>query len=202
MNNRTLSAIAVLEKADWFCQVGINQADTVQTLSSWQEAMKYCDSVDGENFGLAGMNEVRDQVRVRADSRYQQWNDIVHDLEPAVKPLVKRKIDKVFRENDLPREPFELMVYKGILRPCIELEYCDVLQPGFFANIAYWYVKGHFPCGWKGVYTKEKYSDGVRRKTIEFYPAGFYDKIAHWYEKGDFGDWQGQIPPPGKLIVY
>ncbi len=115
-------------------------------------------------------------------------------LEPVIKPMVKRKIEKVIQENDLPSEAYELMVYKSVLRSCVELEYSDVIRPGFFASVAYWYAKGHFPCGWKDVKVKGDY--------IDFYPPGFYDAIAKWYEAGDFGNWQGQIPPPGKLIVY
>jgi hypothetical protein len=29
-----------------------------------------------------------------------------------------------------------------------------VYPPGFFASNAYWYIKGHFPCGWEGEFPK------------------------------------------------
>ena len=32
----------------------------------------------------------------------------------------------------------------------MEAEFADVYPPGFYASQAYWYVKGHFPCGWQG----------------------------------------------------
>jgi len=42
------------------------------------------------------------------------------------------------------------MVQWEILGVCMEAEYADVYPPGFYASQAYWYVKGHFPCGWEG----------------------------------------------------
>jgi hypothetical protein len=202
MNEKTLSALSVFEKADWFACVGAKDTDTAQFLSSWQEAMTYCESVDGRNFGVRAVNQFEGRLLTNNRPRYDQWNDVVRGLEPVIKPLVSRKIEMVVRDNNLPRKPLERMVYLDILRPCMELEYGDVHPPGFFANIAYWYLKGHFPCGWKGVvYATPKIIDGKRKDAVDLYPPGFYDKIAKWYESGDFGDWQGQIPQ-GKLIVY
>ena len=39
-----------------------------------------------------------------------------------------------------------------ILGACIEMEYADLCPPGFYTNLASWYVKEHFPCGWQGVF--------------------------------------------------
>ncbi len=204
MNAQTASALDVLEKADWFARLGVKDTETAQLLSSWQTAMKHCDSGSGRNFGLDAINQFGLLVRAKAEECFNRWNDVVRGLEPAVKTLVKKKIEKVIREHNLPQKPFELMVYKGILRTCIELEYRDIHPPGFFASLAWWYIRGHFPCGWKGVEYRQPQYDaaGFRKDAIDLYPPGFYDPIANWYENGDFGDWQGQIPPPGKLIVY
>ena len=43
-----------------------------------------------------------------------------------------------------------------ILHVCMEAEYADVYPPGFYASQAYWYVKGHFPCGWQGEFPNGK----------------------------------------------
>jgi hypothetical protein len=32
--------------------------------------------------------------------------------------------------------------------------YVDLYPPSFFASNAYWYVMGHFPCGWRGEFPK------------------------------------------------
>jgi hypothetical protein len=51
---------------------------------------------------------------------------------------------------------FENMVQWDILHVCMEAEYADVYPPGFYASQAYWYVKGHYPCGWQGEFPKGK----------------------------------------------
>jgi hypothetical protein len=64
-------------------------------------------------------------------------------------PLVLRKTKAVVEANHLPRG-FVDTVQWDILRLCMEAEYADVFPPGFYASQAYWYMQGHFPCGWEG----------------------------------------------------
>jgi hypothetical protein len=64
-------------------------------------------------------------------------------------PLVKQKIAPVVVSHQLDKT-FEDTVQWDILSVAIEAEYADVYPPGFFASQAYWYVHGHFPCGWQG----------------------------------------------------
>jgi hypothetical protein len=35
-----------------------------------------------------------------------------------------------------------------ILGACMELEYADIREPGFFCGLMAWYLAGRFPCGW------------------------------------------------------
>lgn len=37
----------------------------------------------------------------------------------------------------------------------MEAEYADIFRPAFYASQAYWYVKGHFPCGWEVAFQAE-----------------------------------------------
>ena len=59
------------------------------------------------------------------------------------------------RENNLPKV-FEDTVQWDILGVCMEAEYADIFQPGFYASQAYWYINGHFPCGWEGKFPNGK----------------------------------------------
>jgi len=83
--------------------------------------------------------------------RANKWNDIVDELKKTLIPFVRRKIESVVREHKLPRV-FEGRVQCDILGVCIETEYADLGLPGFYANLASRYIKGHFPCGWQGTY--------------------------------------------------
>jgi hypothetical protein len=62
---------------------------------------------------------------------------------------VRRKIQAAVQERTLP-PVFGRTVQWDLLHLCMEAEYADVYPPGFFASHAYWYIKGHFPCGWRG----------------------------------------------------
>jgi len=64
-------------------------------------------------------------------------------------------LSKVAVANKLPKS-FEDTVQWDILHLAIESEYSDIFPPGFYASQAYWYLKGHFPCGWEGNFPKGK----------------------------------------------
>lgn len=81
----------------------------------------------------------------------QLWNGLVDEVKKIAQPLLSRKIAAVIRENNLP-EIFNIQVNYDITNLCMESEYTDVCPPGFFTGIGDWYLKGHFPCGWWGIF--------------------------------------------------
>ena len=83
--------------------------------------------------------------------RLRLWNDTVDEVNKITRPLVGRKIAAIIRENNLP-EIFNIQVNHDITLLCMEAEYADVCPPGFFTRIGYWYLNGHFPCGWWGAF--------------------------------------------------
>jgi len=138
-----------LERADWFSKVGVQDAATAVVLSSWDEALEHCGSVEWENLCLEACNQYRQRLLERSKEAFNQWNDVIEMIKTSTVPLVQHKIESVAREHGLPKL-FEDTVQWDILNVCAEAEYADIYPPGFYASQAYWYVKGHFPCGWKG----------------------------------------------------
>lgn len=149
MHPRTTATLEKLEKAIWFANIGVADTDSSVVLGSWQEAIDHCSSVEWENLCLEAMNQYCERIQERSPERLNAWNDVVADLKATTVPFVQRKIRTVVLEQGLPRV-FEDTVQWDILGVCMEAEYADVYQPGFYASQAYWCVKGHFPCGWKG----------------------------------------------------
>lgn len=150
MHPRTRATLDQLEPVEWFRAVGqIVDEPRVITLSSWAEAIAHCSSVEWENFQLEAANRFREALLERARERYQSWNEIVEQMKTVIVPLVDRKIAHVVREHNLP-EAFANDVRWDILHLCMECEYGDFVQPGFYAGVAFWYRDGHFPCGWEG----------------------------------------------------
>jgi hypothetical protein len=118
-------------------------------LSSWDDAIRHCSSLEWENLCLEAVNQYRERLFERARERFNKWNDIVDEVAKTVDPLVSEKIADVVKRELLP-DIFKHRVRLDILNVCMEAEYADIYPPGFYASQAYWYTKGHFPCGWKG----------------------------------------------------
>lgn len=157
MHPRTKATLEQLETANWFSLVGtmygITQPGKVIVLTSWQEAIEQCSTIEWENLCLEAQNQYRMRLLEKNKDRYLQWNDVVDMLKSTTIPFVQRKIEATVKQNDLPKV-FEDTVQWDILGVCMESEFADVYPPGFFASNAYWYMKGHFPCGWQGEFPK------------------------------------------------
>jgi len=157
MHPRTKATLEQLETANWFSQVGtmygITQPGKVMVLTSWQEAIEQCSSIEWENLCLEAQNQYCERLCERSKERFNQWNEVAAMLKATTIPFVQRKIEAIVRQNNLPTV-FENMVQWDILGVCMESEFADVYPPGFFASNAYWYMKGHFPCGWQGEFPK------------------------------------------------
>jgi hypothetical protein len=120
-------------------------------LSSWQEAVQHCSSPEWEHLCLEAANQLRERLVERSKDRFADWNIIVAELKKTTIPLVRLKVEAVVEQHGLPKA-FEDAVQWDILHACLEAEYADVFPPGYYASQAFWYVKGHFPCGWRGTF--------------------------------------------------
>jgi|SRR5579883_2442080 len=155
MHPRTVATLERLETADWFAAVGVRDTDAAIVLSSWEEAVEHCGSLEWENLLLEASNQYHERLAERSKERWVRWNEIVNEIKRVTVPLVQRKVEAVCARHQLPKV-FEDTVQWDILGGCMEAEYADVYPPGFYASQAYWYVKGHFPCGWQGTFPDGK----------------------------------------------
>ncbi len=155
MHPQTIATLDQLAKTEWFVCVGVKDTAVAIVLSSWHEAIAHCSSTEWENICLDASNQYCRGILERSVERFKRWNEIAIELKETTIPFVRRKIEAVVKEQRLP-EIFENMVQWDILGVCMEAEYEDVYPPGFYASQAYWYVKGHFPCGWEGEFPKGK----------------------------------------------
>jgi hypothetical protein len=155
MHSRTIATLDQLEKASWFSRVGINEGFGTAVVATWPEAMDRCDSSAWDDLQLEALNQYRVCIARRSRERLQLWNDTVDEVKKISRPLVDRKIATVVREHALP-EIFKICVNWDITGFCMEAEYADLCPPGLFTNLGHWYLNGHFPCGWWGVFPQGK----------------------------------------------
>lgn len=156
MRDQTKSVITSLERIPWFSKVGVRDSAKVTVLTSWSEAIAHCTSLEWENFTLEALNQYCESIeRLAPASRWQQWNELVVEMNDALGPVIRKATETVATANNLPAAFFE-QVHSDFVRVCMEVEYSDLRPPLFFSGLAHYYARGHFPCGWSGPYPSGK----------------------------------------------
>jgi hypothetical protein len=140
-----------LRQAEWFRNVGVRDTNAADVLGSWEEAVESCRSPEWEDLCLEAANQYCERLVERAPAEFERWNNVVFTVKPDSQALVREKTADVIAKNNLPKS-FLQAVDWDILHLCMEAEFADVYPPGFFASQSYWYLNGHFPCGWKGAF--------------------------------------------------
>jgi hypothetical protein len=146
---QTIATLDKLDEARWFANVGVKDLSNAVVLSSWDEAAQSASTAEWENIGLEAFNTLREKILVKDKERLNQWNDIVSSVKQFSNALVE---DKINLDSDLQKLPSIIIdcIKWDLLGICMESEYSDIVDPGFFHAISYYYVKGHFPCGIDG----------------------------------------------------
>jgi hypothetical protein len=154
MQPRTEATLADLQRAHWFENVGVKDTDAADILGSWSEAVASCASPLWEEICTEAQNQYRARLAERNPQfSASQWNEAVRQLRPVTEKLVESKARDLQQRHSLP-QVFVDCVRWDVLGLCLESEFAEVYPPGFFASQGYWYVKGHFPCGWRGPFPK------------------------------------------------
>jgi hypothetical protein len=156
MLERTRTILAILEHADWFSAVGQAEQSSVIVLDSWKQAMVYCSALNWENVQLEAANRLADAlVKYDYSGRYQSWNSIADEVKILAEPFIESKITHVVTDNRLP-VVFKHFIKWDMIHIGIATEYSDIVPVEFHALQTYWYIKGHFPCGWDGEFPNGK----------------------------------------------
>ena len=149
MHPRTQATLDKLQQSEWFRNVGVRDAESADVLSSWQDAIESCGSVEWEELCQQAVDQYCARIQERSSAEYERWNEAVIAIKPTSQALVAEKTRDLISKEGLPKVFLDTVDW-DILHICMEAEFSDVYPPGFYASQAYWYVKGHFPCGWRG----------------------------------------------------
>ena len=153
MHPRTVATLDRLRREDWFHNVGVRDTEVADVLSSWVEAIESCAAPEWENLCLEAANQYRERLLERDRRALLTWNDTANSVRPVAQALVREKTRAVIEANQLPKVFLDTVDW-DIVHLLMEAEYADIYPPGFYASQAYWYTKGHFPCGWRGLFPK------------------------------------------------
>jgi hypothetical protein len=150
MREQTRRELETLRGATWFRAVGIPDVEEARVLSSWAEASRACERQQYEDLKLEARNLFTERLAERDPERFKEWNIAVRELRPVAKELVKAKFSVVEGLDERVLSTLTATADWDILNVLMEAEYSDVAEPAFYTGLAYWYVAGHFPCGWDG----------------------------------------------------
>lgn len=148
-----IEALAKLDGAAWFRNVGNYDLGSYKTVRTWKEALAWSAEGKWSEVRLEWANELGEILQTRAKDRYRKWNVIVLAAKPIVEKLARQKCSRVVDEQHLPKT-FEDDVRWDILHCVVEAEYSDVVEAGRYAQLATIYENGHWPCGWQGTMKK------------------------------------------------
>lgn len=151
MNETTRALLDRLDGIEWFAHVGhpIDDAN-VDVVHSWKQAIQECRARHYENVELEAQNLLTEALCFKYPHRYHgKWNPLIDDIKARLLPMISEKTFVVAEENQLP-DAFEHEVQWCVLGACMESDYSDIVAPRFFTDWIQWYLKGHFPCGWRG----------------------------------------------------
>lgn len=155
MHERTIKVLKRLEGCDWFSNVGTNngipEGSIVALLSSWNEAIESCSSLEWDNLCLEAANQYRQRIGEQAPDRLRDWNNKIMSVRPIADRLASKIIEEYCVDSDI-REVLVNTLRWDIVHICLEYEYADIYPPGYYASQAFWYSTGHFPCGWSGAF--------------------------------------------------
>jgi hypothetical protein len=155
MQPGTIATLDHLQRVSWFSRVGTKDGSNVANVTSWPEAIEQCSSFDWEDMRLEALNRYRVCIAERAMARLNLWSATLREVKKITGPLVEAKTATLARDYALP-EIFGILVRGDITLLCMESEYADVCPPGFYTSLGQWYLNGHFPCGWWGVFPAGK----------------------------------------------
>ncbi len=117
-------------------------------LASWEEAVETI--AESEGFFVRRRNDLTSFLFEHALRRYKEWNHIAALVESETRTEVNRRIDCLTEIDEEHKDAIRARTYWSISNACMEVEYGDILEPGFYFSLVQGFCDGHFPCGYVG----------------------------------------------------
>ncbi len=145
----TAATLHALRGVEWFRSAGHAEGRTIHIVTSWEEALDWNEEGAWQDVQLEAANQLSRGLLAKSVEDFRRWNQVVAVVKPVVVALVDEKTRDVMEREGLEKT-FKDSVLWDILHLALEAEFSDVMTPGFFAQLGYWYERGNWPCGWDG----------------------------------------------------
>ena len=153
MHKNTASFLSEFTKIRMFAKVGVHGdpifKDTIFA-TSWGEAIDFSGAQEYEDSALEASNQLTLYLHKNHRDEYRGWNEKAKAIEREVKKTIEHAIANAITNGRAPKDIPKKNIHWDVFYICMSLEYSDFYQSEYYAQLAYWYLNEHFPCGWVG----------------------------------------------------
>lgn len=144
-------ALQVIKNINWFASIGKPIDELNAHVGSWEEADERCNESAWQDVLIITHNELGEFVIPHLEDRANTWNAVAVEIRKTVLPLLDSVIQDHITSHNVSKSVVDSFTWT-ILHIVMSAYYEDMHQFSFYTDLARWYVKGHFPCGWEGQY--------------------------------------------------
>jgi len=145
MREETRQFLFELKQSPLFEAVGKHDCeDKVLLVTSWAEAIEISESEANDVIRTERHNEVTEQIPYE---RFQLWNALVEEIKSELVPIIEARVGLLELNSRQQRCVFNAAAW-DLVGAGMEHEYAYVISSRFNRDLAQWYLRGHFVCGW------------------------------------------------------
>lgn len=122
--------------------------DSAIQVHDWKEALASASSLEWENF-LTDRHNERDDCNSDNEEDGDAHNVFVRKVRSNLSRALKPKVEPLLLDKE-DQETVLKWTRSNMIGICIALAYCEVVDQTWTNELGRWYLRGHFPCGWKG----------------------------------------------------
>jgi hypothetical protein len=151
-SERTEALIARLVPVEFFRAAGTVEGVPagVSQVKSWKEALAPSRVKKFDEVKLEARGDMTAELSNHHAERYNgRWNELTREIRPRVIGTFEARCTEFASKHGLSADLWNGTRW-DILGACMECEYADIVEAGFYARLMDIYVAGHFPCGWTG----------------------------------------------------
>jgi hypothetical protein len=151
-SDRTEALIARLVAVEFFRAAGTkeNVPAGASQVASWKEALARSRVKNFDDVKLEARGDMTAELSNHHPDRYNgRWNELTRELRPRVIATFEPRCAEFIAKHGLSADLWNGTRW-DILGACMECEYADIVEAGFYARLMDVYIAGHFPCGWTG----------------------------------------------------
>jgi hypothetical protein len=154
LSDSVYRVIEVLNQVKWFENCGKpldlepSMIGKIEQCLSWEEAIQESEKYEWKCIKNEAINQISEYLDTHHRKVYQNWNIVIGEIQPILDAVYEKKI--MINLTGKSNNEAGKSIRRDVLRLLLETHWSYLVEPVFFTPVTFWYIKGHFPCGWRG----------------------------------------------------